>query len=181
MDGYLSLSADDGPGMNLIFLYDSTLNDWAMVGLGDSTGIEEPLTSGTTANLRSSYGYKPSRSWLTSRETSQVPSVSSIGTELTVVPESNWMCAGTNGFVYFFRSTSSNPTCNAGYWYIYSSSYRWSGISLGGGYYAPQASTGSVLYKVHNVAPEPDTTAPLVDHAAMKDLTLETAHSPSHL
>ena len=75
----------------------------------------------------------------------------------------------TNGFVYFFRSTSSNPTCNGGYWYIYSTSYRWSGISLGGGYYAPQASTGSVLYKVSNVAPEPDTTAPIVDHAAMRD------------
>ena len=75
----------------------------------------------------------------------------------------------TNGFVYFFRSTSSNPTCNGGYWYIYSTSYRWSGISLGGGYYAPQAGTGSVLYKVSNVAPEPDTTAPLVDHSAMRD------------
>ena len=116
----------------------------------------------------------PSRSWLTSRETSQVPSVSSIGTLLTAVSSPITGCAGTNGFVYFFRSTSSNPTCNAGYWYIYSSSYRWSGISLGGGYYAPQASTGSVLYKVSNVAPEPDTTAPLVDHAAMRDSLPET-------
>ena len=37
------------------------------------------------------------------------------------------------------------------------------------GYYAPQAGTGSVIYKVSNVAPEPDTTAPLVDHSAMRD------------
>ena len=42
-DGYLTIAADDGPGMNLIFLYDSTLNEFAMVGLGNETGIEEPL------------------------------------------------------------------------------------------------------------------------------------------
>ena len=46
-DGYLTISADDGPGMNLIFLYDSAKNDFAMVGLGTDTGIEEPLSSGT--------------------------------------------------------------------------------------------------------------------------------------
>ena len=166
--GYLSLSADDGPGMNLIFLYDSTLNDWAMVGLGDETGIEQPLTSGTTANQRSSYGY--TKSFLVDIPGDITGTFGKFDWNATYSSsKSNWMCAGTNGFVYFFRSTSSNPTCNAGYWYIYSSSYRWSGISLGGGYYAPQASTGSVLYKVSNVAPEPDTTAPLVDHAAMRD------------
>ena len=175
--GYLSLSADDGPGMNLIFLYDSTLNDWAMVGLGDETGIEQPLTSGTTANQRSSYGY--TKSFLVDIPGDITGTFGKFDWNATYSSsKSNWMCAGTNGFVYFFRSTSSNPTCNAGYWYIYSSSYRWSGISLGGGYYAPQASTGSVLYKVSNVAPEPDTTAPLVDHAAMRDSHPETAHSP---
>ena len=30
--------------MNLIFLYDSGTNDFAMVGLGNSTSIEDPLT-----------------------------------------------------------------------------------------------------------------------------------------
>ena len=35
-DGYLSISAQHGPQMNLLF-YDSSMNDWAMVGIGDST------------------------------------------------------------------------------------------------------------------------------------------------
>ena len=83
--------------------------------------------------------------------------------------KANWMCVGSNGWFYFFRSTSSNPTCTSSYYYIYSPSYRWSGFSLGGGYYSPIASTGGVLYKVAKVAPEPDTTAPLVDHSAMRD------------
>ena len=166
--GYLTLSADDGPGMNLIFLYDSTLNDWAMVGLGDETGIEQPLSSGTTATERSSYGY--SKTFLIDIPGDITGTFGKFDWNATYSSsKANWMCMNTNGFVYFFRSTSSNPTCNGGYWYIYSSSYRWSGISLGGGYYAPQASTGSVLYKVSNVAPEPDTTAPLVDHAAIRD------------
>ena len=54
--GFLSISADDGPGMNLIYLYDTSKKAWAMVGLGTDTGIEDPLTSGTTANQRSTYG-----------------------------------------------------------------------------------------------------------------------------
>ena len=150
--GYLTLSADDGPGMNLIFLYDSTLNDWAMVGLGTETGIEQPLSSGVTANQRSSYGY--SKSFLVDIPGDITGTFGKFDWNATYSSsKANWMCMNTNGFVYFFRSTSSNPTCNGGYWYIYSTSYRWSGISLGGGYYAPQAGTGSVLYKVSNVAP----------------------------
>ena len=47
--GYLTIAADDGPGMNLIFLYDSTLNEFAMVGLV-LTLVSKNHGSGTKAN-----------------------------------------------------------------------------------------------------------------------------------
>jgi len=166
--GYLAMSADDGPGMNLIYLYDSSKNAWAMVGLGTETGIEEPLTSGTTANQRSTYGY--TKAFLIDIPGDITGTMGKFDWNATYSSsKANWMCVGTNGWYYFFRSTSSNPTCTSGYFYIYSASYRWSGFSLGGGYYGPQASSGDVVYKVAKVAPEPDTTAPEVDHSAMRD------------
>ena len=57
MSGYLTISADKGPGMNLIYHYDSTSNDWGLVGLDTSTGIDEELTGGTTKTHRTTYGY----------------------------------------------------------------------------------------------------------------------------
>ena len=167
-NGYLSISADDGPGMNLIYLYDSSSNEWAMVGLGTDTGIEDALSSGTTANKRTTYGY-------TAAHLVDIPGdiTGTFGkfdwNATYSSSKANWMCVGTNGWYYFFRSASSNPTCTSGYYYVYSSSYRWSGFALGTGYYGPMASSGGVIYKVAKVAPEPDTTAPLVDHAAMRD------------
>ncbi|MEC7279159.1 MAG: hypothetical protein VXV98_03860, partial [Candidatus Thermoplasmatota archaeon] len=53
--GFLSISADDGPGMNLVFLWDG--DEFAMVGIGDETSIEEPLSGGSTASQVSTYGY----------------------------------------------------------------------------------------------------------------------------
>ena len=167
-DGYLTMAADDGPGMNLIFLYDTTDNQWAMVGLGTDTGIDEPLTSGTVPNVRSTYGY--TKAYLVDIPGDITGTFGEFDWNATYsTSKANWMCVGSNGWFYFFRSTSSNPTCTSSYYYIYSTSYRWSGFSLGGGYYSPIASTGGVTYKVGKVAPEPDTTAPLVDHSAMRD------------
>jgi hypothetical protein len=76
--GYLTISADDGPGMNLIYLYDSSSNKWAMVGLGTDTGIEQTMSSGTTAAKRSTYGSTAGHL--------VVHSVSSIGAAYTAVP-----------------------------------------------------------------------------------------------
>ncbi len=166
--GYLTLSAADGPGMNLIYLYDSSSNEWAMVGLGTETGIDELQTSGTTAPKKSTYGY-------TAAHLVDIPAdfTGTFGkfdyNSTYSSSKANWMCVGTNGWYYFFRSTSSSPGCTSGYYYVYSASYRWSGFSLGGGYYAPMAASGSVLYKVAKVAPEPDTSSPDIDHSGMRD------------
>jgi len=166
--GYLTISADDGPGMNLIYLYDSTSNKWAMVGLGTETGIEQVMTSGTNAPQRSTYG-------------SSAGHLVDIPGEITGTfgkfdwnatyssSKANWMCVGTNGFYYFFRSSSSNPACNTGYYYVYSTYYRYSGFALGTGYTGVMASSGSIIYKVAKVAPEPDTSAPEIGHMELRD------------
>ena len=119
-DGYLTIAADDGPGMNLIFLYDSTLNEFAMVGLGTDTGIEEPLGSGTKANQRSTYA--STKAFLVDIPSNITGTMGKFDwNSVYSSSRANWMCVGSNGFMYFFRSTSSNPACNTGYYYSYSS------------------------------------------------------------
>jgi len=49
------------------------------------------------------------------------------------------------------------------------SSYRWSGFALGSGYYGSQATSGSITYKLSNVAPTPDTFKPDFIHTPMSD------------
>jgi hypothetical protein len=154
--------------MNLIYLYDSSSNKWAMVGLGTDTGIEQTMSSGTTAAKRSTYGN-------TAGHLVDIPAdiSGSFGKfdwgGVYSSSKANWLCAGTNGFYYFFRSTSSNPSCNTGYYYVYSTYYRYSGFALGTGSGGVMAGTGSIIYKSAKVAPEPDTTAPEIDHNAMRD------------
>ena len=114
-DGYLTIAADDGPGMNLAFLYDSTLDEFAMVGIGTDTGIEEPLGSGTKANQRSTYG--STRAFLVDIPANITGTIGKFDwNSVYSSSRANWMCAGSNGFYYFFRSTSSNPACNTGYY-----------------------------------------------------------------
>ena len=50
--GYLTISQQHGPQMNLLFLYDASANDFAMVGIGDSTPEIEfgKLVGGINAN-----------------------------------------------------------------------------------------------------------------------------------
>ena len=161
--------------MNLIFLYDSTLNEFAMVGLGTSTGIEEPLASGTTAVKSSPYGN-------TAAYVVDIPSnINGTMGKFDWGPvynssKANWLCVGTNGFYYFFRSTSTSPSCNTGYYYAYNNNYRWTGFALGTGAGGVMAATGSIIYKAAKVAPEPDTYAPFIDHGGLRDSPREIEH-----
>ena len=168
--GYLSISAKDGPGMNLIFLYDSTSNDFAMVGVGDATtGITEPLNSGTSAMPKTTtatnkYFVIP----LPSNLTGTFAKFDWGGTTSTA--RANWMCAGSGGIYYFFRSTSSNPTCTVTTSRLFgSSAYAWSGFAFGVSTRSAMASSGEMTYMVSKVAPEPDTAAPTVDHRGLMD------------
>ena len=173
-DGYLQIAAKDGPGMNLAFLYDSTSNKWAMVGIGTSTDIGTPLTGGATASSSTGYGYTNAYKFAIPGDiTGDFGKFSFNSTGSSSVADR--MCVTTNGWYYFYRATSTDR-CTSAYYMIYGSatSYRWSGFALGSGYYGRQASTGSITYKVGNVAPTPDTFKPIFTHSAMADSHAKT-------
>jgi flagellin-like protein len=167
--GYLSITTNNGPGMNLIYVYDSASNKWAMVGLDTSTGIDEPLSGGDEeSGARSTYGYTQAYNVKVPGDITGTFGKFDFNATYSS-SKSNWMCVTTNGWLYFFRSTSSNPLCTSSYYNIYSTSYKWSGFAMGTGYYGRMASSGVVSSKVGNVAPTPDVSPPEVDHGAMKD------------
>ena len=166
-NGFITLTADDGPGMNLIYLYDSSANRWSVTGLDTSTGIDETLSGGTTKNHRGTYGYTKHWNIKLDNIYGTVGKFDFNGSYSS--SRANWLCQSTDGFVYFFRSTSSNPGCNGGYYYAYSSSYRWTGFAIGTGYYGSMSTTGGMSYKASKVAPEPDRTAPEMTHSELLD------------
>ncbi len=164
--GFLSISADDGPGMNLVFLWDG--DEFAMVGIGDENDINEPLAGGSSASSVSSYGYTNAYRYVVPGDITGEfagynwnASYSSTG--------QNVICTGTNGWTHFLRSSSGSPSCSSGYYYVYAANYKWNGFALGSGYYGSMASTGSVTYDVMKIAPEPDTYAPTITHTALAD------------
>jgi hypothetical protein len=168
-NGYLQIGAQDGPGMNLIFVYDSTLNKWATVGVGTETGIDTPLTGGSQATASVSYGYTQAYKFAIPGDiTGDFGTFKFNSTQSSNVADR--MCVTTNGWYYFYRAPASDQ-CTSAYYMVYgsTSSYRWSGFALGTGYYGRQANTGDITYKVGNVAPTPDTFKPEFTHNAMQD------------
>ena len=168
-DGYLQIGARNGPGMNIIFVYDSTLNKWATVGVDTETGIDSALTGGSQASSSLSYGYTQAYKFAIPGDiTGDFGTFKFNSTASTTT--ANRMCVTTNGWYYFYRATSYDR-CTSAYYMIYgsTSSYRWSGFALGSGYYGRQANSGDITYKVGNVAPTPDTFKPIFTHSAMQD------------
>ena len=55
--GYLTITANNGPGMNLLFHYDAGENAFAMVGIGSTPTIDSKLAGGTSAASSYNYGY----------------------------------------------------------------------------------------------------------------------------
>ena len=169
-DGYLQISADDGPGMNVIFVYNSAKNKWATVGVDTEPGIDTPMSGGDNPTASVSYGRPPAsyRFAIPGDITGQFGTFSfnATGSPTTA----NRMCVTTNGWFYFYRSISTDR-CTSAYYMIYgsASSYRWSGFALSSGYYGQQANTGDITYKVGGVAPTPDTFAPDFTHTPMQD------------
>lgn len=174
--GYLpALNAANGPGMNIMMVYDSTANDWAMIGIGTSPDIDQKLSGGTSATYTYSYGYTEGyRIMIPGDITGEFASWewnASAGSN-----QANQLCVGTNGFYYFVRYTGSGAgtRCTPAYYYIYntpasSSTYRWSGFAMGAGYYGRMDTSGDITYKVSSIKPLPDTTAPSMGHTAMAD------------
>jgi FlaG/FlaF family flagellin (archaellin) len=173
--GYLTTAADDGPGMNLLYLYDSGEDAFAMVGIGSSPSISEKLSGGSSA--ASSYGYGYTKSFkitLGSDYGGQMGKFSFGNATGGAGTNANRLCVTSNGFTYFMRSPySSRDQCSGAYYYAGSysgsTSYAWAGWALGMGYYGRMAASGGVTYKVGGVAPTPDTFSPDITHSALAD------------
>ncbi|NCG01730.1 MAG: type IV pilin, partial [Euryarchaeota archaeon] len=173
--GYLTTAADDGPGMNLLYLYDSGEDAFAMVGIGSSPSISEKLSGGSSATNSYGYGYTKSfKITLGSDYGGQMGKFSFGNATGGAGTNANRLCVTSNGFTYFMRSPySSRDQCSGAYYYggAYSgsTSYAWAGWALGMGYYGRMAASGDVTYKVGGVAPTPDTFSPDITHAALAD------------
>ena len=173
--GYLTISAANGPGMNLMFLYDSSSDAFAMVGIGTSTSIDEALNGGTSADSSRSYGYTNAYKITLGSDYGGMFGKFGFGNETGGAgTNANRLCVTSNGFTYFWRSPySSYNDCSSAYYYAgaYSgvTNYKWSGFALGMGYYGRIASSGDVTYKFGNVAPTPDTFKPEFTHSALAD------------
>ncbi len=176
--GYLTIAAKNGPQYNLIMLYDSSSNAWAMVGLGDKTtsstslSIADSLSGGTAATKSSGYGYNIAyKIAIPGGITGSFGKFNFNATGSST--SANMLCVTDNGAYYFYRTYSGTGRCSSAYYYFgaYNSitNYKWSGFAMSVGYYGQQASTGTVTYKVGLVAPQPDTFAPTMVHSALSD------------
>ena len=168
--GFLAIDETHGPSMNLLYWYDTTDDTWVVTGIGDeSTDIVTPLSSGTASPIEQTV-------WKTMSHLVPVPSsftqatfgefdVEQTGTTYQTT-KANWICVNSHGWTYFFRSTSTSPNCEAGY---SDTTRKWSGFSLGMREDQDSSSTYGTSYADSKIKPEPDTFAPLVEHAPMAD------------
>ena len=183
--GYLTIAAKNGPGMNLLFHFNSGENAFAMVGIGSSPSIDTKLSAGTSAASSNGYGYTDSfKINLESDSAATASGAETYGGNMGLFAfgnatggagtNANRLCVTSNGFTYFMRSPASyRDACRPYYLYGGSSSgaptYAWSGWVLGMGYYGSMAGSGDVTYKIGGVKPLPDTFAPTVDHSGLAD------------
>jgi hypothetical protein len=161
--GYLVLSNQHGPQMNLMFLYDATLNEFAMVGIGDSTPEIETgtLVAGTDAvQYRSGYSYYIP---LANEDINGTFAKFDWGYGSYSSSKANHICVLTSGWIYWYAKSYS-PRC-----YTTSSSSAFTGIGTPMGSYQSQDSSGVTQYKTSNVKPTPDTFAPEMTHGTLMD------------
>ena len=183
--GYLTITANNGPGMNLLFHYDAGENAFAMVGIGSTPTIDSKLAGGTSA--ASSYNYGYTNSFKINLESDSVATANGDETYGGTMGKfafgngtggagtnANRLCVASNGFTYFMRSAYSwRDQCSGAYYYAgaYSGSttYAWAGWALGMGYYGSMAGSGDATYKIGGVKPLPDTFDPTIDHSGLAD------------
>ena len=186
--GYLTIDAKNGPGMNLLFHYNSGENAFAMVGIGSSPSIDTKLASGTSADSSTPYSFVSSfQIKLESDNASNASGAETYGGNMGLFAFGNAtggaglnadrLCVTSNGFTYFHRGStaySGRADLCRGYWSYGGSSagapsYAWSGWALGMGAYGAMGGSGDVTYKISGVKPLPDTFAPTLTYMALGD------------
>ncbi|MDA8837883.1 hypothetical protein N9N26_01305, partial [Candidatus Poseidoniales archaeon] len=169
-DSYLTISASNGPGMNLMFLYNSIEEAFAMVGIGTATGIDQPLTGGASADPSRSYsGNDAFKITLGSDYGGNFGKFSFGNATGGAGTNANRMCVTSNGMTMFFRSPyASRDYCDPDVWMM-GGARAYSGMALGMSNRGEMATGGDVTYGVSNVAPTPDTFEPEFIHLPIGD------------
>jgi len=203
-DGYLSMDAQDGPGMNILYHFNDAENAFAMVGIGSSPSIDNVLTGGQSAP-KSSSNYAYSTAYIIPLNSDDVNNA--IGNLTGTTPThyggiigligfgnatggtaggntsadtANRLCVTDNGFTHFYRpGPTTTDRCRGSPYYAAGSSgvpgSAFTGFSNGMSYYgAGNPATSALTYKISGVKPVPDTFAPDVVHAALKDSHSQT-------
>ena len=186
-DGYISTDAKDGPGMNILYHFNTAENAFAMVGIGSSPSINEKLAGGADAPkvpvLYRGFvtAYKIP---LESDNVSNASGAETYGGEMGLIGfgnatggagvNANRLCVTSNGFTYFYRTQSGvTDQCQGSIFDTGSNSgtppKAYSGFAHGMSYYGVMSANGGVTYKISTVKPLPDTFAPEIVHSVLKD------------
>ena len=80
--------------------------------------------------------------------------------------DANVICVTTNGLVYFRDTSSTTCTANAA---ASSNGGTWNGFALGASVQGEQPAKEGMYWSIRNIAPDPDITAPSIDHTSMGD------------
>jgi len=172
-DGYATSSAytgQNGPGMSTIWWYNAADGAFAVVGLDDETGIDQPVsgaavgTQGGARNCDDCYSAVPIPGDITMKFGTLSVNASYTSSRNT----RNHFCVNSNNHpLYFLSSSSSNPYCLYSYstfrydrqfngWMAPGYDGRWSGNSV-------------IMQKVSPVRPMPDIYPPEFDHTGLMD------------
>ena len=187
--GYLYSTADKGPGMNLLYHFNSGDNAFAMVGIGSGATIADKLQGGDAMDASYNYGNtKAYQITLGSDSAMEAAGEDTYGGQMGLFSfgnatggsgtNANRLCVTTNGFVHFWRSPyASRDQCSGAYYYggSYASggratpSYVWSGWAHAMGGYGNPGAGSTATYNIGTVKPTPDTFAPTIDHSGLSD------------
>ena len=80
--------------------------------------------------------------------------------------DANVICVTTNGLMYFREDT--NTDCPADVT-ASSSGGGWNGFAMGATVQGEQQGLDGMLWSIRDIAPDPDLTAPVIEHVAMGD------------
>ena len=78
----------------------------------------------------------------------------------------NMICVTTNGLIYFKDSTNTDCPGDAS---ASSNGGKWAGFAMGATVQGEQPGLDGMLWSIRDIAPDPDLTAPVIEHVAMGD------------
>jgi len=173
-----TMSVQNGPGMSTIWYYNVAAGSFAVVGLDDSTGIDQPVagtsvgTQGGGRNCDDCYSAVPIPGDITMKFGSLTINASYTSSTTT----RNYFCTNSNNHpLYFTSSSSSNPYCLYSY-----STFRYDRQFNGWmapGYDGRWSANTDITQKVSTVRPQPDIYPPDIEHGAFLDTHSEDART----